>query len=371
MFLLVVKPIVKTILRIVSIVIFILTVFAAYGGRFTPDFFTLPSILCLAAPYLAVTTLVISILWFIGCKWITGGLGILSLIASWSALASITPLNFSKPAKNPANTFSLLTYNIVHGVDQQQEDAQTGHRSFEYVLHSGADIVCLQEVRDWNDPEEIPNFTRELRDSLRTVYPYWAGAKGLSDTKVLSKFPVMEIRASSLIENRFDPYCYTFYRIDVKGRPLTLVNIHFTSYDLTDDERRVVTDVKNVDSAKESMREMKGTIGSKMSEGFRKRKVDAENLCTALRKIDGPLILCGDFNDVPESYSYRLLRGEGLEDAYAQTGFGPMITYNKHLFWFHIDQILYRGAIRPLSVKKGSLKSSDHYPLTAEFEFRQ
>ncbi len=73
MFLLVVKPIVKTILRIVSIVIFILTVFAAYGGRFTPDFFTLPSILCLAAPYLAVTTLVISILWFIGCKWITGG----------------------------------------------------------------------------------------------------------------------------------------------------------------------------------------------------------------------------------------------------------------------------------------------------------
>ena len=134
----------------------------------------------------------------------------------------------------------------------------------------------------------FPNFTRELRDSLRTVYPYWAGAKGPSDTKVLSKFPVMEIRASSLIENRFDPYCYTFYRIDVKGRPLTLVNIHFTSYDLTDDERRVVTDVKNVDSAKESMREMKGTIGSKMSEGFRKRKVDAENLCTALRKIDGP-----------------------------------------------------------------------------------
>ena len=144
MFLLVVKPIVKTILRIVSIVIFILTVFAAYGGRFTPDFFTLPSILCLAAPYL--------------CRNHAGYLhsvvyrmqmdhrrpGILSLIASWSALASITPLNFSKPAKNPANTFSLLTYNIVHGVDQQQEDAQTGNRSFEYVLHSGADIVCLQ-----------------------------------------------------------------------------------------------------------------------------------------------------------------------------------------------------------------------------------
>ena len=94
MFIPVVKPIVRTILRIVSILIFILTIFAAYGGRFTPDFFTLPSILCLTAPYLAVATLIISILWFIGGKWITGGLGILSLVASWSALAAITPLGF-------------------------------------------------------------------------------------------------------------------------------------------------------------------------------------------------------------------------------------------------------------------------------------
>ena len=63
--------------------------------------------------------------------------------------------------------------------------------------------------------------------------------------------------------------------------------------------------------------------------------------------------------------------GKDFEDAYAQTGFGPMITYNKHLFWFHIDQILYRGAIRPLG-EKARLKSSDHYPPpTAEFEFRQ
>ncbi len=371
MFIPVVKPIVRTILRIVSILIFILTIFAAYGGRFTPDFFTLPSILCLTAPYLAVTTLIISILWFIGGKWITGGLGILSLVASWSALAAITPLGFSKSAENPANTFTLLTYNIVHGIDQQQEDAQEGNRSFEYVLHSGADIVCLQEVKDWDDPEEIPNFTRELRDSLRAVYPYWAGATGASDTKVLSKFPVREIRAGSLIDNRFDPYCYTFYKIDVKGHPLTLVNIHFKSYNLTDEERRVVTDVKNVETAKESVREMKGTIWSKMGEGFRKRKTDVENLRTALRKIDGPLIVCGDFNDVPESYSYRLLRDEGLKDAYAQTGFGPMITYNQHLFWFHIDQIFYRGGLRPLSVKKGKLKSSDHYPLIAEFEFNR
>lgn len=85
--------------------------------------------------------------------------------------------------------------------------------------------------------------------------------------------------------------------------------------------------------------------------------------------MKGPMIICGDFNDVPESYAYRLLKGNDLKDAYVETGFGPMITYNAHAFWFHLDQIFYRGALRPLSVRKGKTKLSDHYPLFAEFEF--
>lgn len=46
-----------------------------------------------------------------------------------------------------------------------------------------------------------------------------------------------------------------------------------------------------------------------------------------------------------------------------------MITYNAHYFWFHLDQIFYRGGLRALSVKKIKTKVSDHYPLMAEFEF--
>ena len=95
----------------------------------------------------------------------------------------------------------------------------------------------------------------------------------------------------------------------------------------------------------------------------------AADILRALDKVSGPLIVCGDFNDVPESWCYRLLRGDDLRDAYVETSFGPLITYNRHAFWFHLDQILYRGPLQALSVKKGRLRSSDHYPLLAEFEF--
>ena len=85
--------------------------------------------------------------------------------------------------------------------------------------------------------------------------------------------------------------------------------------------------------------------------------------------LEGNVIVCGDFNDVPGSWTYRNFTKHGFMDAYSQTGFGHLITYNQHLMLFHIDQILYRGNIVPLWVRKERLNSSDHYPLVAEFEF--
>ena len=67
---------------------------------------------------------------------------------------------------------------------------------------------------------------------------------------------------------------------------------------------------------------------------------------------------------------FRSIRGNDLGDAYAETSFGPLITYNRHGFLFHLDQILYRDKfMKALKVEKGSLKSSDHYPLLSEFEW--
>ena len=59
---------------------------------------------------------------------------------------------------------------------------------------------------------------------------------------------------------------------------------------------------------------------------------------------------------------------DDLNDAYSETNFGPTFTYNKHLFLFHIDQILYKGDLKALKVERGSIDTSDHYPLLAEFE---
>lgn len=365
MFLPVVKPIVRTACRIASFVLYALTLLAAFGGHINPAFLTFPVFFVTAMPYFVIATTIVILIWLLCGRWITAGIGIFTLFLAWSPISTAIPFNFSKKADPDALTFKVLTYNILHGDDQEKGNDALGNRSFEYVINSGADIVCLQELVDLNDPNEIHNL-HEFQDSLRKVYPYQAGTS-YNDKKVLSKYPVRMLHHDAFF-GPGDNYWYSAYKVTIKGRELTLINIHLNSMSLSDKERDLFKDIAK-GNGKEAMSELKGSIMSK----FHNRTVYRADRTVALRraidKVNGPLIICGDFNDVPESYCYRLLRGDDLHDAYVETSFGPLVTYNRHAFWFHLDQIFYRGPLRALSVKKGRIRSSDHYPLLAEFEF--
>lgn len=364
---LVISPIVRTCLRIVSWAIYAVTLLAAFGGHINPDHLTLPSILVLVLPYLALLTFIISLAWFATRHLITGALGIAAILIGWSGIGASFPLSLPDKAPEGAKTFRILTFNSLHLDDIERPDAP-GNRAANFLINCGADIICLQELVNWDDPKEIHNFSEGLRDSLFAVYPYRAGlpAEGHGDLKVLSKYPVTLVPGvadlTEYVSNRF-----AYFRVDIDGTRIGLVNMHLTSYSLTEKERNVITDIHSAKTAKNSAREFKSEIFSKLQNSFQGRADNVDNLIDKTADIRGPLIVCGDFNDVPASWSYRKMRSAGFKDAYAETSFGPAITYNQHMFLFHLDQIFYRGNLQPLWVKKERIKTSDHYPLMAEF----
>lgn len=360
MFLPLVKPIFRMIFRILSFILFILTLISAYGGRMNPEYLMLPSVLTLALPYFAIATIIVTIAWLCAGRWFTAAIGVLVLVAAWQPISTAMPLHMSKKAEYPDRTFKLLTYNILHSWDQEDPEMKSGNRALRYVLDSGADLVGLQELVNYDNPEEVLKFNGPLRDSLFTIYPYRAGTDA-SDLKVLSKYPVKLIS---------DNYTHALYEVTLPWGKLHWINVHLISFQLTDEERMVMSEVLSVKDTEQGLKEMKGSIREKLKTGFTKRAECAREVRELIESTPGPLIISGDFNDVPESYTYRILKGDDLADAYTETSFGPMITYNRHAFWFHIDQILYRpNPLLALSVKKGHIKSSDHYPLIVEFEW--
>ncbi|MBO5444288.1 MAG: endonuclease/exonuclease/phosphatase family protein [Muribaculaceae bacterium] len=366
----IVSPIIRLILKIASIILFVVTFLASFGGLCNPEYLTFPSVLVLALPYLAIATFVTGLAWLISGRFVMAALAAGTLIACWGTLKDVTPIAFSRSPHNEKNTFRLITFNCLHFADTTQSE-RPGNRAIKYLAESGADIICLQEMHNLEDPSEIHHWSRELIDSLYAAYPYRAGTTG-SDLKVLSRFPV-EMKEVKCDDPADDDYWrrrrrWQLFEVDINGFRLPIVNFHMDSYDLSDTERGVVSDIRGVRTAKRSYSEFRHDIFPKLGAAFRSRAKGVEELASATAKIN-PLIACGDFNDVPGSWSYRLMRDAGFNDAYAETNFGPVNTFNQFLLLFHIDQIFYRGAqLRALDVRRLKLDTSDHYPMEATFE---
>lgn len=347
--------------KIISIIIYILTFLAAYGGKISPNLWDVPSGLVLFFPYLCIITLVIGLLWLCCRKLFPAITAAIVIALVFPMVSKVIPIHFSKAPQDGKQTFTLLTYNTFEFQDLEN-DTITYSRALSFVIASNADFVCMQE----SYPLLINNFKKSHRsqlDSIKALYPYIISGK--DDIIFLSKFPAKKKKLNSASL----PFCLVC-SVNIYGNTVDLVGVHLASYNLNEEEREVVTDIKGINSAKTSMAEFKHSIWHKLGAAFKKRATDAEELRNLLDsgQLSQNVIICGDFNDVPLSWTYRTIIGNDYRDAYSETGFGPMYSYNAHKFYFHIDQILYKGNIRALSVKKGKIKCSDHYPQIATFE---
>lgn len=348
--------------KILTVVLYAVTIGAAFGGSVNPHIWGTPSILTLAFPYLAMATLIATLLWAVSRRLIMAAVGVAVMVAIWSPFMSAFPFGSEKtPSGTPE--FSLLTFNILDNVNSGNPDDNNG-ASLRYVLSSGADIVCLQELGSLK-AGAVPGLQQSTVDSLEKAYPYRLidGARCLT---LLSKYPA-QYHVSVSAKNFFAD----IYSINVKGKRINVVNAHLASYMLSEQERKVVTDIRSVDSARRSLREFKGSIMAKMKASFRQRADEAAKIRELLDQLSGTTIVCGDFNDVPASWAYKKMKGDDFTDAFAETNFGHKPTYHAHCMPFHIDQVLYRGDLRAIKSERIKEGSSDHYPVMTTFEFAE
>ena len=349
--------------KVLSFLLYALTLLSAYGGYINPAKMTLPAIAVLMFPYFAILTLLVSIVWLVVKKYAIGCIGIAVLLASGPTFTQALPFRFHNTVSNKSKTFKMVTFNTLHMADMRKKGIKTS-RSMSYILNSGADFVCTQELI-YLDAKHIKPATSSQLDSLLKMYPYHSADS--REVKLFSKYPFKKL---DIRLNKAGYYGnFGVYRIYMKEDSLTVINVHLPSFALTDKQRNIITDAAQYKKTKATIKEFEGPLRQKMSKAFKSRAKVSEALAEIASKIEGPLIICGDFNDVPGSWSYRQFIKAGLNDAYAETGFGHLITYNMHLMFFHIDQILYKGGLMPIYVKRGSVNASDHYPLEAEFEF--
>lgn len=353
---------------------------ACFGGNFNPNEVRGLSLMILTLPAWLILWIIVTFLDLLWCRKAMV-FCILAFIACANAIWDYCPLNIFGPSEKKYAScpkFTLLTYNICNYYDLSEEYPGDINPTLSYIIRQNADIVNLQET---TLPLDVPSkrfhITRAQLDTINQMYPYRV-VYG-SQLTLLSKYPVEAIHTPPVDYGKkmTQPYYpIGVFRLNIEGQSVTLFDVHLRSYGLTKDDKTLyknITDGKEIaeaadGSVTQSLRDIKSQIYRKVQSAAEKRANETEILCRYIEKFGGPnVIVAGDFNDVPGCYTLRRLEDCDMRQVYPSIGFGPMITFNADMFYFRIDHVLYRGDIVPLSMKRGSTKSSDHYPLMTTF----
>ena len=106
-------------------------------------------------------------------------------------------------------------------------------------------------------------------------------------------------------------------------------------------------------------------ILSKMKTAFIKRGAQADYVREDEDKCNYPLIVCGDFNDVPNSYAYETI-GKGLLNAFVEKGSGLGRTFYGISPTLRIDNVFVSKEFTVQQFTRVKQKLSDHFPLIVD-----
>lgn len=360
------RRIIATALLLLSVASSLLLVSASYVEYLSPEKYALPALLGLVFPIIALLTIVIFIvLLFIAPRYSV--VSFVALLLSLPAMRQYCPINTGNDrllTNRPG--FSILTYNVYHFVDVDREllgDEMDYNRTLQNIINADADIVAIQEKYSSDFREnKRRNFTSEQVQEIDRLYPYQIlNPKG----QILSKYPVRLVSDTIYTKTAFTTVC----EVDIEGRKVTVVNNHLQSIGLTQDDKELYVELTTKPDSIENKLGGAKAITHKLLRAFEQRARQVEAVDSLARSIGGNVILCGDINDTPNSYAYHVLK-KNRHDTYLDLATGPGYTYMANRMWVRIDYLLYEGDMQARYVNVIEKRSSDHYPVYAEFEWK-
>ena len=264
-------------------------------------------------------------------------------------------------SKNDIDSITVMTYNVCVFRDYKVKERSVSDVKkslVKLVKEQNPDVLCLQESGKWQNNKAI-EFSKSIG------YKYYS-VNGTSGNSYFSKYPIENINTYN--DERLSKY------IDIKKIKINkedsfyLVNCHFNSFGISKEEIEYINDAKNI--VKDTETYGKSVI-SKLTRGFKLRTKTTELLIEKLPKDDLPLIICGDFNDTPMSYTYNQMLKAGLKDAFITASDGIGKTYCGRLPLLRIDYFWYNDNIEIVDYNRIKQTTSDHYPLLISFNIKE
>ena len=360
------RILVKSLALIANIVVVFLLFVALLATTVSPEDFLLPAYTTLIFNVIVLANLGFVLFWAFARKW-HFLISLAALIYAAPQISLAIPVNFGKSDKVLVQKhISVMTYNVMLNGMLEKDTEIKPNNVIRLIRENYPDVLCLQEFSVSPDKKY---FTEKDIIASFGGYPYkHITYKHYSDwssigVATFSKFPIL--RKDSIHFDSDYNLCH-FSDILINGDTVRVVNVHLESNRLTHQDKLMPVELKdNFDTDKLSGATLH--LSRKLGLAYRVRAVQADSVAAMLKRTKYTKIVCGDFNDLPLSYSYTKIKGN-MKDAYAEAGLGPCWTYNESLFLFRIDHIFCSPDYQVLDCEIIKNKASDHYPVIARIK---
>lgn len=328
-----------------------------------PDQFWPISFLGLMFPYIVLVLLAFFFLWaFIKPKYCL--ISLLCMFAGWKSLAVMFAFHPTDTGKDSVAGIKVMSYNVRYFKDFEKSPRKNRvirEGIMNMIEEQSPDILCLQEFYTSESPLDNDN-KEDISRRMDLPYRYFSSDHNYKNNHsgviLFSRFPIIRSGKLKLLQN--SPYeSAIFADIVRKNDTIRIFTVHLQSIYLS---HKDLAGIELVKAQEDTGFVASMAIVSKLRKAFLKREFQAQTLSDQIKSSPYPVIVCGDFNDTPNSYAYFKIRN-GLQDAFLQKGFGLGRTYAGIAPTLRIDYIFVSPGIRVHSFERIKEDLSDHYPI--------
>jgi endonuclease/exonuclease/phosphatase family metal-dependent hydrolase len=340
--------------KYLSFMVLVFTVLAAiftfiglFGGSADPASGTAMALTVYVLPVFLITDAVLLLFWLIRRRWHWAVIPGLTLLCSIPYIGTIYQTGlFSSNSDNVKSGINIATYNVAMFGREM-----TGFKAEDILTEMNmqqVDILCMQEYMeksgDKMNSESYLNYFTNM-------------AKGRDDMVIFSRFPIIE---SGTIDFGQTNNSAMWADVDVNGKKMRVFNVHLETTGIN----RALSRAAKRQNAGQVVEKNKllSYIYGRYTHGMAIRALQANLMASHISKSNIPVILCGDFNDVPYSYVYNKMKGD-LVDGFKECGKGYMYTMASGMKKVRIDYIFHSKELKGVNYFKHEVTYSDHYPV--------
>ncbi|XOV68099.1 MAG: endonuclease/exonuclease/phosphatase family protein [Fluviicola sp.] len=342
-----------------------LSLLLSYLSPYThPESFTIIPVFGLAYPVIVIVFSIAMLLQFFVRRWFALGMLVFLLLGSGLHLRTFTLGSGDTPPKN-SNSLKIMSYNVRlfdFYNDDPKKAQQSRNEILQFLQNEAPDIVCFQEFYQQDKPTDfvtkdtiIPLLGMKYYQERYTHVERGRRNYGIA---LFSKYPIIE-KGEVRFDSDLNSFNYSIYSdIVFKKDTIRVYNIHLQSISLDAKERAALI---NEDSGTGFF-----TAMGKVMEAFPERAKQANRLTKHIKNSPYPVVVCGDFNDTPLSYTYQRFHNH-LTDAFRNCSKGIGKTYAGKIPAGRIDYIFHSESLGSHQFKIQEKALSDHYAISCKF----